>query len=396
MKQINHIMQIFYEELVDVFHDPGVLIFILFVPLFYPALYSYVYTNEVVREVPTAAVDDCHSSMSREYLRKVDASPDVEISSYCTSMSEAKDLIQKRKVYGIVHISSTLDKDISRGDQTYIGVYCDMASMLYYKAIVLSTSKVALEMNKDIKVNRYVKGTTTRDDEVNRMPIEYDYCAMFNPQSGFAAFLIPPVLMLIIQQTLLLGIGMSMGRVRERNNGYIFPPRRPYKNPVEIVIGKMFVYLMIYLIMAVYMYTCINNMFSLPHLGSYFTFLGFVTPYVLDCICFSMVMSVFVYRREDCMLLFVFISVPMLFISGVSWPGSNVPHFWKMVSYIFPSTFGMNGYVRIANMGARMNEVTSEYHALWLQIGIYFTLACMLYRVQVLKIKHRKNMEDEK
>src|SRR5574344_420754 len=390
MKQINHIMQIFYEELVDVFHDPGVLIFILFVPLFYPALYSYVYTNEVVREVPTAAVDDCHSSMSREYLRKVDASPDVEISSYCTSMSEAKDLIQKRKVYGIVHISSTLDKDISRGDQTYIGVYCDMASMLYYKAIVLSTSKVALEMNKDIKVNRYVKGTTTRDDEVNRMPIEYDYCAMFNPQSGFAAFLIPPVLMLIIQQTLLLGIGMSMGRVRERNKGNSFPLRRPYKNAIQIVFGKMLFYFLIYIIMAVYMFTYVNKAFALPSLGDYGTFIAFVIPYILSCIFFAMVLSVFVYRREDCIMLFVFISVPLLFMSGISWPGTAIPRFWKIISYAFPSTFGMNGYVRISSMGASLNDVAFEYHSLWLQIGIYFLLACLLYKVRMAKVVHRK------
>src|SRR5574344_818895 len=395
MKQINHIMQIFYEELVDVFHDLGVLIFILFVPLFYPALYSYVYTNEVVREVPTAAVDDCHSSMSREYLRKVDASPDVEISSYCTNMSEAKDLLKKQKVYGIVHISSTLDKDISRGDQTYIGVYCDMASMLYYKAIVLSTSKVALEMNKDIKVNRYVKGTTTRDDEVNRMPIEYDYQAMFNPQSGFASFLIPPVLMLIIQQTLLLGIGMSMGKIRERNNGYIFPPRRPYKNPIDIVFGKMFFYFMIYVIMAVYMFTYVNKTFELPQLGTFATLMGFTMPYILDCIFFAMVLSVFVYRREDCLLLFVFISVPLLFISGVSWPGSAVPHFWKIISYMFPSTFGMNGYVRISSMGANLNEVSFEYHSLWIQTGVYFVLACLLYRLQILKIRTRLNMTND-
>lgn len=394
MKQINNILQIFYEEFVDVFHDVGVLIFILFVPLCYPLLYSYVYTNEVVREVPTAVVDDCHSSLSREYTRKVDASPDVKVIYNCPNMSEAKDLLKKQKVYGVVHIPSTLDKDISRGDQSYIGVYCDMASMLYYKAIVLCTSKVSLEMNKDIKVIKYVKGKTDRDDEVGRTPIKYVYCAMFNTQSGFAAFLIPPVLMLIIQQTLLLGIGMSMGRVRERNGGYIFPLRSPYKNPVEIVVGKALFYLMIYLIMSVYMYTCVNNAFSLPHLGNYFTFLGFVTPYLADCICFSMVMSVFVYRREDCMLLFVFLSVPLLFLSGVSWPGSNIPPFWKYVSYVFPSTFGMNGYVRIANMGAEMNEVSLEYHAIWIQIGVYFTLACMLYRLQIMRIKHRKGGTD--
>ena len=65
-------------------------------------------------------------------------------------------------------------------------------------------------MNKDIKVRRYMNNTTTRQDEISRMPIKYAYVQLYNPQSGFATFLIPPVLMLIIQQTLLLGIGMAI------------------------------------------------------------------------------------------------------------------------------------------------------------------------------------------
>ncbi len=391
MKQaIYNICQIWYEETIDVFKDRGVLIFILFVPIFYPLLYSYVYTNEVVREVPAAVVDDSHCSLSREFVRLVDGSPDVEVVAHCNSMAEAKNLVEKRDAYGIIHIPNTFDKDIFRGDQTHIGVYCDMSSMLYYKAIVLSTTKVSLEMNKDIKVSRYVHGTTNRDEEVNKMPIEYDYKAMFNTQSGFASFLIPPVLMLIIQQTLLLGVGMSMGRVRERNGGFIFPPRRPYSNAVQIVFGKMFLYLSIYIIMAVYMFTVVNKMFGLPQLGDYITYLSFVIPYILACIFFAMAMSVFVYRREDCILLFVFISVPMLFLSGVSWPGSAVPSFWKHVSYLFPSTFGINGYVRISSMGATLGEVSFDYHALWLQIGVYFVMTCMLYYVQILRIRHRR------
>ena len=63
------------------------------------------------------------------------------------------------------------------------------------------------------------------------------------------------------------------------------------------------------------------------------------------------------------MLLFVFTSVPLLFLSGISWPGAAMPEFWRYFSYIFPSTFGINGYVRINSMGATLNEVAFEYQA---------------------------------
>lgn len=47
MKSILNIFQIWYREMGNIFRDKGIMIFILFVPLAYPLLYSYVYTNEV-------------------------------------------------------------------------------------------------------------------------------------------------------------------------------------------------------------------------------------------------------------------------------------------------------------------------------------------------------------
>ena len=81
--------------------DEGVLIFCVLVPLLYPLLYSWIYNNEVVREVPVAIVDQSHTNASREYIRKFDASPDTKVAYYCTSLEEAKDLTAKQQVHEI-------------------------------------------------------------------------------------------------------------------------------------------------------------------------------------------------------------------------------------------------------------------------------------------------------
>lgn len=388
MKPISNILRIWYHELTTIMRDKGILIFILFVPLAYPLLYSYVYTNEVVRDVPAAVVDESNSHLSREFIRKMDASPDVCIHARCHNMAEAEELIKRQEVYGIVRIPSTFDRDIWKGEQTHVGLYCDMCSMLYYKALMLTATNVSLDMNKDIKVER-LHATTNRQEEIIRTPIEYDYVSLYNPQSGFAAFLIPPVLMLIIQQTLLLGIGMSAGDTRERWHGSFIPFHHANKNPVQIVLGKAMFYFLLYLLMGVYMFTFVTRSFALPQLGDYTTFLAFLIPYVLACVFFAMVLSTLVYRREDCIMIFVFLSVPLLFLSGISWPGAAMPAFWKYVSWLFPSTFGLNGYVRIQGMGASLSDVAFEYRGLWIQAVAYFLLACLLYRQQIFRLAKR-------
>ena len=378
-------LYIWKQEIRTTFRDQGVLIFFVLVPLVYPLIYAFIYTNETIREVPAVVVDNSRSSLSREYLRKVDATPDVNIVSYCADMEEAKQMLKERKAYGIIYIPADFSSNIARGKQTQVSLFCDMSGLLYYKALLLANTNVSLDMNADIKMQR-AGNTTDRQDEITAYPIEYEDVALYNPTNGFAAFLIPAVLMLIIQQTLLLGIGLSAGTAREHNRFKdLVPINRHYNGTLRIVMGKGLSYFMVYVLVSAYVLCVVPWLFKLNQIGIPGVLPLFILPYLAACIFFSMTASIAIRNRETCMMLFVFTSVPLLFLSGISWPGSAIPAFWRYFSYIFPSTFGINGYVRINSMGATLNEVAFEYHALWLQAGFYFLTTCLVYRWQIIR-----------
>ena len=391
-KVVQGIYDLFYiwkQEFRTTFRDQGVLIFFVLVPLVYPLIYSFIYTNETIREVPTVVVDDSRSSLSREYLRKVDASPETSIVAYCADMEEAKLMLKDRKAYGIIYIPAHFSDDIVQGKQTQVSIFCDMSGLLYYKALLTANTNVSLAMNAAIKMER-AGNTTARQDDITAYPIEYEDVAIFNPTNGFAAFLIPAVLILIIQQTLLLGIGLSAGTAREHNQFKdLVPINRHYNGTLRIVMGKGLSYFMVYSLVAVYILCVVPRLFSLNQIAIPGVLTLFTLPYLTACIFFAMTASIAIRNRETCMLLFVFTSVPLLFLSGISWPGSAMPSFWRYFSYLFPSTFGINGYVRINSMGATLNEVAFEYRALWMQTGIYFLTTCFVYRRQI--IQSRKN-----
>ena len=391
-KVVQGIYDLFYiwkQEFRTTFRDQGVLIFFVLVPLVYPLIYSFIYTNETIREVPTVVVDNSRSSLSREYLRKVDASPETSIVAYCADMEEAKLMLKDRKAYGIIYIPAHFSDDIVQGKQTQVSIFCDMSGLLYYKALLTANTNVSLAMNAAIKMER-AGNTTARQDEITAYPIEYEDVAIFNPTNGFAAFLIPAVLILIIQQTLLLGIGLSAGTAREHNQFKdLVPINRHYNGTLRIVMGKGLSYFMVYSLVAVYILCVVPRLFSLNQIAIPGVLTLFTLPYLTACIFFAMTASSAIRNRETCMLLFVFTSVPLLFLSGISWPGSAMPSFWRYFSYLFPSTFGINGYVRINSMGATLNEVAFEYRALWMQTGIYFLTTCFVYRRQI--IQSRKN-----
>ena len=384
LQGMNSVFYICQKELKAVFKDQGVLIFFLLVPLAYPLLYAFIYTGEVVREVPAAVVDMNKSTLSREFIRKVDATPDVKIQSHCADMEEAKLLLKESKVYGVIYIPENFSSDITKGIQTQVTLYCDMSGMLYYKAILTASTEVSLKMNKAIKVKR-AGNTTDRQDEISATPITYEAVNLFNPQAGYASFLLPAVLILIIQQTLLLGVGLSAGTARENNRFRdLVPLSRQYQGTLRIVVGKSSAYFIIYAIVSAYILCVVPKIFSLVQIAQAGTLAAFILPYVLSCIFFAMTCSIFIHHREACMMIYVFTSVPLLFISGVSWPGSAIPAFWRVISWMFPSTFGINGYIAINSMGATLDQVLPEFRALWVQTGVYFLTTCIVYRRQIM------------
>ncbi|HOU67250.1 MAG TPA: ABC transporter permease [Paludibacteraceae bacterium] len=384
---------IWKEEFRNVIHDAGVIIFFIVAPLGYPLLYCFIYDNEVAKEVCMVVVDDCNTPQSREFSRLCDATRDVRIVGKASNMEEAKHMLREKKAYGIMMIPSDFSKKIVRDEKTYVVLYSDMSSLLYYKAFLVTLTDVSLEMGKDIQIER-MAGLSSREQEVIAAPIEYEDVTYFNPQNGFASFLIPAVLILVIQQTMLMGIALLSGAAKDKNTYRdLLPIQRHYRGTFRIVFGKSLCYLMIYSVVAVYLLWCVPIIFSLPQMGDGFAILEFIFPFLLSCIFFSLTIVSFVRDRESSFVIFIFMSLILLFLSGISWPASEVPWHWKSISYLFPSTFGIQGFIKMNTMGATLNQVSFEYTALWIQTFFYFIGAFLVFRWQIIRSEkiYRKN-----
>ena len=72
---------------------------------------------------------------------------------------------------------------------------------------------------------------------------------------------------------------------------------------------------------------------------------------------------------------------------GISWPREGIPSYWITLSKIFPSTHGIDGFVKINNMGACLADVNAEFISLWILAAIYFVLACVLYYREIRKVR---------
>ena len=382
-RKIEDACYIWREEMIQAFKDEGVLIFFIIVPLVYPLLYSWIYNNEVVHEVPVVVVDDSHSNLSRQLARRLDASADVKVLCYAADMDEAKSLVSRQLAKGVYYIPSDFATRLNRMEQATLSVYADMSLMLTYKAIYQTAVNVTQYMGAEVQ-NKLSGKYTVREEQIQARPLDFQDVPMFNPQGGYGTFVLPAVLMLILQQTLVLGIGLAAGTARENSpTGDLVPLHPAYSGIYRIVCGKALCYFMVYAVMGAYLSIIVPRIFSFVTMASGTDLFLLMLPYVLACVFFGMTVSCLVRYRENVMLLMVFLSLPLLFMTGISWPQSAIPGAWQGVSWLFPSTFGARAYVRMNTMGATLGDVTTELRALWVQAAFYFGMACLVYGHQL-------------
>ena len=377
------VAKVWMHEYRQIFKDEGTLLFVILVPLLYPVLYSWIYNNEVVKEVPVAVVDCSHSAMAREFVRHCDASSDVKVAYRCNSLEEAKDLVGHQKVYGVIYMPEDFGTRLGRMEQAHVSVYCNMGLMLTYKAIFQTCTAVAADLNSRIQIE--LSGVyTAREGEITASPINVRDVPMFNNTGGYGNFILPGVLVLVLQQVLLLGIGMAYGTSYEKHGFVRLKPMLERNFGLSrIMVGRTLGFFVLFVMLSAWVLLAIPRIFNFVHIMHRGEFLLFTIPYLLACIFFAITFSFIVRQRENVMLLVVFTSVPFLFMSGVSWPKSNIPEIWQLTSYLFPSTFGIQGFVKLNTMGCLFSDIWPEIKALWMQVIVYGALATLVTRWQV-------------
>jgi len=238
---------------------------------------------------------------------------------------------------------------------------------------------------------------TAQDAYQTTKPVLYDDNNPFNRAFNYSFFLISAILMLIIQQTMFYGMSLLVGTQRERNHSFAsLPDRLEGRGMVRVVLGRGGAYWLLYLAIGMYIAFIVPAIFGIPQRGQFGEVLALLLFFITDCVFFSMTWSTLITRRESVFLIFLAISPILLFLTGCSWPTCAFPKFWKLFSYLFPSTFGVQGYINLSTAGGDMQAAGLQMRAMILQTIIYFFLSCACIYAENWVIRHKEKIEEKK
>lgn len=358
------------------FHDEGVIIFFLITSAIYPILYSLIYNTEIVHDVTVLVVDDDRSHLTRSFARMLDATPEVCVVDYAANMEEAKTRLASKECYGIIHLPADFTRNVLGGEKGTVMVYGDMGVMLHYKQIVMGVTAVQQVLSARIQSEKMAIIPTT-----GGAVIESKEVPMGNTAKGLASTVLPCILILVLQQSMILGICVLRGGSRERrlqNRG--FDPMNVDAGVACSIIGKTLCHVFIYIVPAIYVLHFVPIFFAFPQNGHVLDVLVMVVPFLIASSLMGQTLQVFVNDRESSFLSIVFTSVIFVFLTGISWPRYLMPSYWVALGDIIPSTWAANAYILMHTNGAKLHQVTENYHMLWALCGFYFVVAYLIER----------------
>jgi ABC-2 type transport system permease protein len=224
---------------------------------------------------------------------------------------------------------------------------------------------------------------------MQREPLAIKTYTLFNPAGSYGTYVMPGLILVILQQTLLVGIGMIGGGRRERKKMLATSKNHEGSSIFFTVTGKSLAYFALYSFNLIFTQIILAGWFNFPDKGSVIDAALLMIPFLFSVIFMGLTVSLLLTRREHSIMMLVFLSPVVLFLSGMSWPATSLPPVLYKLAHIFPTTSMIPAYLRIRTMGATLQDVGSEFLFLTAQMAVYGALAMLSYRIFL----HRKSTE---
>ena len=352
----NDILLTLQDEWRRVWHDEGVVLIVVFALFIYGVSYSLGYGGEVLNEVPIAVVGGGEGSLSRRLVRMFDASPKLRVAHEVADLNEAEQLLRERKVWGVVTLSPDLERNLLAEQQGEVAILGDASYFLAYREVVEGAVTTIRQMNAEIVEQR--EGTYTP-------PIIFEQRNLFNPTLGYGVFVMPAIILLIVQQTALIGIGMVSATRREHRERYVTD------SALAITIGRTIAYIIIYAVTLGFMLTVHYSLFDYPMRGEWWRCVAVIVPYLLAVVLLAQMLGAIFRRRESSIVWLLWLSIPFLLVSGVSLPPQAFPEWLYMLGRVVPSSSAVEAWIAVQSMGASLSDVAPKLMLLWFWVIIY-------------------------
>lgn len=353
-------INIFKEELKLILEDKSILLTCLLAPIFYAFFVGSIYKEKNVSNIPIAIVDQDHSAMSRQVSRLIDSNEKIEIHSAYSNLNDALFLFNSLEVQGILIIPNDFEKNTLNLEGSTVELMLNNTKFLTSNEINKGVQQVMLTVAGGVRLSYLISSKIpTELAEQQAQPIMPVVKPIYNATNNYGDYLLPILLVLIIQQTLIIGFGQSvlheLVHFKTLSN-----PKVNFYSFMKIFTAKGLYYFILYASLFFLFYKVIFPYYHLDFKGSEFLHFLLSSIFILAIMVYTIFLGTFFKSTIGWTEIMAFSTYPLFLVSGYSWPIEAMPLGLQVIANLLPSTPYFTVFNKLAAQGADLVNIKNE------------------------------------
>jgi len=330
----------------------GVIVYCFFYPL--------PYSPEAVRTLPVIVADYDTSPMSREIERDLDATQAVRVMGVTSSVDDAIAHLQRGEIGGIVAVPRDFYRDVLKGTPTGVTVMANGGYIVVDGTILETTAQVVAEASAPALAAHLIESNVppAMVMRIARAGPAFIKQPLFNTVQGYASYVVPASMGLIVHQLLLISICIVIGRWVEDGRWAIASPTG--RLSLRAFAGTLAGFWVVVFAAVMFWIGFVFWYHDLPRAANLSGAIVFSAIYALAVASLGIALGCWMGVRERALQIIGSVSIVLLFLSGFAFPVESISEPLIWFSRLLPSTPGIQGFIKLNEMGATWREARPQ------------------------------------
>lgn len=345
--------------------DIAVLTVCIAGPLAYFFLYPAPYANDIIKAQKIAIIDQDQTQLSSQLIFLASSSPDIHIQSYATSITQAKSMLEKGEIFGILYIPKNFEKNTYMQNSPELAFLANSSYFLIYGAIINSLHESTKALNPTItEKQRLLYGIQNPNYQTQKDLLELKSSPLFNPSLGYINYALAAVFVVILHQMILVGMGI-FGSSYQGN-----------ASPLAIIFSRLILFSTLSAILFAFYFGVGFSYYGITRHANIEEFWLLSFAFIFAFVSLGNLFGVLTKEPYQATIIILFCSLPLVFLLGFIWPSFAIPPFLNLFVQFVPVFHGVNALLRLNEMGASF-VLIYPYFIHLIGLGVLYTLASL-------------------
>ena len=329
-----------------------VLVIMLGVPVVYPLLISVLYQRRAVVERPALLVDRDNSGLSRKLSLALDATPGIEIRGRLHDLARGQAAIRRGEAELLIYFPADFSARIKHARPARLKLWINSVNMLTYGTAYGAVNAVVSHFNKELGEGFLQRKGVGPDWSARRvMPVVQQTRNLYHPTLTYAGFVVPGVMVIVMQQLVLIALAFSVGLGREQK---LLPRSRRW--PFTNLEARALAQVAFFFLAAAFIIFVVFPVFDWPVRSPALAFL-LLCAFVITLLPPGILIAYGMRDRYAPFQLLMFLSIPFFMLSGFAWPSEQMPAYLRILAALIPATPMEQAFCLVAMKGAGLDAL---------------------------------------